>query len=253
LSIFGGMAAADVPRPHIGTQEWTDTEMLAYEKATLGFYITKHPLAQYEELVKSLSSVDTSGLSALAERYGRGNNNGGRNKGPTVVIGGLLSKIRPVAIRQGRSAGQKMLVLTIEDFVGSVEAIVFPDMLDRVRELLKPDSVLFFVGELDTRREEPCIRLNRVIPVNEARRTLTNRLVVSIRSMIADDVLPQLQQACAAHRGRCPLFFEVDTRNGERVVIQAGERAAVDSSEELILELGRLVGPDNVRCVGGRY
>jgi DNA polymerase-3 subunit alpha len=250
LSIFGGMAAADVPRPHIGTQEWTDTEMLAYEKATLGFYITKHPLAQYEELVKSLSSVDTSGLSALAERYGRGNNNGGRNKGPTVVIGGLLSKIRPVAIRQGRSAGQKMLVLTIEDFVGSVEAIVFPDMLDRVRELLKPDSVLFFVGELDPRREEPCIRLNRVIPVNEARRTLTNRLVVSIRSMIADDVLPQLQQACAAHRGRCPLFFEVDTRNGERVVIQAGERAAVDSSEELILELGRLVGPDNVRCVG---
>jgi DNA polymerase-3 subunit alpha len=37
LSIFGGMAADDVPRPHIGTQEWTDTEMLAYEKATLGF------------------------------------------------------------------------------------------------------------------------------------------------------------------------------------------------------------------------
>jgi DNA polymerase-3 subunit alpha len=250
LSIFGGMAATDLPRPRIGDQEWTDAEMLAYEKATLGFYITKHPLAQYEELVKTLSSVDTSGLGALAERYGHANNNGGRSKGPTVIIGGLLSKIRPVAIRQGRSAGQKMLVLTIEDFVGSVEAIAFPDMLDRVREFLKPDSVLFFEGELDTRREEPCIRLNRVIPLAEARRRLTRRLVVSLRSAAAADLLPRVRETCAAHPGRCPLYFEVDTRSGERAVIQAGEGAAIDSNDELVGQLGRLVGPENVRCVG---
>jgi DNA polymerase-3 subunit alpha len=250
LSIFGGLAAADVPHPRIGDEEWTDTEMLAYEKATLGFYVTKHPLTQYEELVKTMSSVDTSGLAGLAARYGRGNNDRGRNKGPTVILGGLLSKIRPVAIRQGRSAGKKMLVLTIEDFVGSVEAIVFPDTLDRFTEFLKPDSVLFFEGELDTRREEPCIRLNRIIPLAEARRRLTRRLVLSLHSAAAADLLPRVRQTCAAHRGRCPLYFEVDTQTGERVVIQAGDSTTVDSNDELIGQLGGLLGPENVRCVG---
>ena len=253
LSMFAALGAEDAPRPPIGTQEWPDAEMLAYEKATLGFFITKHPLAQYEQIVRDFSTVDTAGLSTLAARS-RGDEPGngyGRRAGQPVTLGGLLSKIRPVLIKQGRSAGKKMLVLTIEDFVGSTEAIVFPDSLEEMQPLLKPDAVLFVQGELDTRREEPSIRVNRVIPIERARRELAEKVIVTLRSAPATlDLLPMIQQACQTSRGRCAVFFEVATSEGERVVIRGGGGGGVDPSEDLLGKLGELVGEDRVRCCG---
>ncbi len=252
LSMFGGLAAAETPRPRLGAQEWTDAEMLAYEKATLGFYITKHPLTQYEQLVRALSSVDTAGLPALAARHGNGGNGGGRRRsGPPVVLGGLLSRLRTVAIKQGPSAGQKMIVLTIEDFAGSIEALVFPDLLDQVRSLLKPDSVVFIVGELDTRREEPSIRVNRVIPVADARRQLAEAVIVSLRAVPATlDLLPRVRSICHTYAGRCPVLFEIGLANGETPVIRAGNGMGVDPRDELLGELANVIGAPNVRCVG---
>ncbi|MBN2446255.1 MAG: DNA polymerase III subunit alpha, partial [Phycisphaerae bacterium] len=56
LNMFGGFGGDAPPAPVIGTQEWSDAEMLAYEKAALGFFITKHPLTQYEQLVRDFST-----------------------------------------------------------------------------------------------------------------------------------------------------------------------------------------------------
>jgi DNA polymerase-3 subunit alpha len=250
LTMFAG--DADAPRPAIGTQEWSDAEMLAYEKAALGFFVTKHPLTQFEDLIKEFSTVDTAGLAALAEQADRGNGeNRRRPAGPSVTLGGLISKIRPVAIRQGRSEGKKMLVLTIEDFAGSVEALVFPDSLEQLQPLLKPDAVVFIEGELDTRREEPSIRVNRVIPVDQARRHLARRVIVSLASSPATtDLLPAVRQICDRHRGPCDLLFEVTTTLGDQAIIQRRAQAGVDPSADFLAGLENLIGTGRVRCTG---
>ena len=83
----------------LGAEEWSDSEMLTYEKATLGFYITKHPLTQHADLIKAFGTTDTAALRASSD-----SDQGGRGGGPSVILGGLISKVRSVAIRNGRSA-----------------------------------------------------------------------------------------------------------------------------------------------------
>ncbi len=251
LNMFDDFAnGSEAPPPPIPAHEWSDTEMLAYEKATLGFFITRHPLTQYEQLVRYFSTTTTAGLAGVSASDGERN---GRNNGPSVRLGGLISKIRPVAIKQGRSAGKKILVLTFEDFEGSVEAVVFPDRLEAEEaSLIKPDQVVFIEGTIDTRREDPSIRAERIIPISDARQEFAISIVLRMaRGVHTPTDLERIHDVCRGARGRCPLYIEVETQDGYIATIRCGE-VHVRPDDATLAALRDLVGPENVVCVGPR-
>jgi DNA polymerase-3 subunit alpha len=241
LSMFGNFEQSVAPAPPpIGTEEWSDSEMLAYEKATLGFYITKHPLTQYEPLVRRFSTCDTAGLSNLPD-------------GTQVVLGGLVSKLRSVPIRNGRSAGKKLTVATIEDFAGSVEIVVFPDQQPAILLVLKPDAVVFVEGAVDRRREAPSIRTARVVPIEQARREYAREIVIRLRSGdVTAAAVPQILELCRTHRGACPVYFEVQLADGSIATVKGRESAAVQANDEFLAGVERLAGVEGVVCDGAR-
>jgi DNA polymerase-3 subunit alpha len=251
LDMFGDFgAAAPPPPPPIPSIEWTDAEMLTYEKATLGFYITKHPLTQYAELVQAFSTTDTAAVRTVGS-----NGNDRRGSSVTLTLGGLVSKIRTVVIRSGRSAGRKMLIAVIEDFVGSIEAVVFPDQLAETQALLKPDTVVFVEGSVDRRREEPSLRVTRIIPIAEARRWLTQHLLIRLRTTGGrSETLPELRDLCRRYHGKCPVVLQITSPEGWVTTIRPKRPglAAVDPCDAFLAELAALVGPDAVRCRGAR-
>ena len=248
LDMFGSFtAAAPPPRPRIGDEEWSDSEMLAYEKATLGFYITRHPLTQYAELVRLYSTTDTAAIRAAEGPRGRNGN--------SVVLGGLISKVRTRAVRQGPNAGKKLLIAVIEDFLGSLEMVVFPDQLGDALTLLKPDKVVFIEGSVDRRREEPSLRVSRIIPVEQARRLLSSHVLVKLHSTGGpSEQLERLRDLCRRHRGRCPLVLQVNSARGWIATIRpkAPAVSAVDPCDEFFTELDELLGLENVICGGAR-
>ena len=241
LNMFGGFeAAAPAPAPPIGSEEWSDSEMLAYEKATLGFYITKHPLTQYEALVRRFSTHDTSELVRLAD-------------GQQVILGGLVARVRSVPIRTGRSAGKKLVVATIEDFAGSTDVIVFPGQQDEALPVLKPDAVVFVEGAVDRRREEPSIRTARVVPIEHARAEYAREVVIQLRSGDTTlAALPALQQLFRRHRGNCPVYFEVGSPEGWTALVKAQEHAGVNPTEEFVDSVTKLPGVASVVSHGPR-
>jgi DNA polymerase-3 subunit alpha len=245
MDMFGAFTtAAPPPRVAIEPLEWSDAEMLAYEKATLGFYITRHPLAQYASLVQAFSTTDSAALRAPEDSR--------RGDSRQVVVGGLISRVRTVPIKNGRQAGKKLIVAVIEDFVGSIEATVFPDQLPEAQGLLKPDTVVFIEGSVDRRREEPSIRVSRVIGVEEARRKLSLSVVVTASNTPATlDSLGGLGGLCQTHSGKCPLFVQVRAAEGWVATLK-GRALGVDPSDELLHSLAKLVGPENVACRGPR-
>jgi DNA polymerase-3 subunit alpha len=241
LNMFGGFASAvPAPPPPIGHEEWTDSVMLAYEKATLGFYITKHPLAQYEDLIRRFSTADTAGLVRLSD-------------GHQVVLGGLVAKVRSVPIKTGRSAGKKLCIAAIEDFAGTTDIIVFPGQQDEALPVLKPDAVVFVEGAVDRRREEPSIRTARVVPIDRARQEYAREVVIKLASSPATaDILPVLQRLCRTHRGNCPVYFEVTSAAGWTATVKAQENGGVDPSAEFVGQVEALAGVQAVRCCGPR-
>ncbi len=241
LNMFGEFtAAAPAPPPPIGSEEWTDAEMLAHEKAALGFYITKHPLTQHAGLIQRFATAATADLRQLGDGY-------------RVVLGGLVSKVRSALIRTGRSQGKKLLIATIEDFVGVTEAIIFPDQLPQAQPLLKPDAVVFLEGEVDRRREEPSIRVSRVVPIDQARRLLAREVVIRLQSTGGPvENLAEVRDLCAAHHGRCPVYFEITSPEGWTATVKGQDGITVDPSDELLAGLQSLLGAENVLCCGPR-
>ncbi len=245
LHMFGAFTGDEAPpAPPIPNHEWTDAEMLAHEKAVLGFYITKHPLTQYAKLVERLSTADTSRLREMDD-------------GQRVILGGLVSRVRTVPIRQGRSAGKKLLIVLLEDFVGSVELIVFPDQQEHALPLLKPDRVVFIDGSVDRRREEPSVRVQQVIPIEEALAALSRAVVLKLRSnggagQVAEQTLPRIQRLLRAHPGNTPVVFQIRSDEGWQATIQPRVGGRVRADAALLAGLQEALGENAVLCQGAR-
>lgn len=231
MGLFGGAAAtADyAPQPRFSNAEWTEADMLAREKAVLGFYITKHPLAHCETLLSACGST-TADLSRLQD-------------GETVIIGGMITSMRTLVARNGRNSGQQMGVVMLEDLKGRTEAVVFPKELAAYRTMLIPDAVLFFEGNVDRKREEPSLRVSRVIPRDQAVTAFGKMLLLEIDDRV--DV-SRLAQLFRAHKGECRVYFNVATGDGLVAKIECHPGLRVTCSTELLRELGSLLGPERI-------
>jgi DNA polymerase-3 subunit alpha len=124
FSMFGGASPALAPPSGErmgegrvrGLPEWPEDERLRYEKETLGFYITGHPLNRYTDDIRQFATkgVATDTLWKFVDQ--------------TVEIGGIVSQIKKSKIKKGRNEGQMMAKFFLDDQAGSVEVVVFSDL-----------------------------------------------------------------------------------------------------------------------------
>ena len=210
--------------------------MLAREKAVLGFYITKHPLAKYERLLDACATSTTADLT----RY---------KDGDAVIVGGIVTNVRTVTTRTGRNAGKPIGVVTLEDLSGKTDAILFSEDLMRYRPLLVPDAVLFVEAVVDRKREEPSLRVSRVVPVDQATREFAKALLIDVTEGTPLDELTRLFQA---NRGECRVFLNVPTADGLVAQIECNPLIRVACTDELLGRLGALSPPGAVSMLSAK-
>ncbi|HYC89824.1 MAG TPA: DNA polymerase III subunit alpha [Thermoanaerobaculia bacterium] len=116
-SLFGMFAAAAPKTSQAQVRnapEWPEDERLKYEKETLGFYITGHPLSKYNEELKLFANASTDTLY--------------RHVDEVVNIGGIVSQIKKSKIKKGPNEGKMMAKFFLDDQAGTVEVVVFSDL-----------------------------------------------------------------------------------------------------------------------------
>ncbi|HEX9160896.1 MAG TPA: DNA polymerase III subunit alpha [Thermoanaerobaculia bacterium] len=120
-SLFGmaGVTPAAPPPPKWAAPngEWPDEEKLKYEKETLGFYVSGHPLNRYAEDLKIFASASTDTLY--------------RHVDETVMIGGIVSQMKRSKIKKGPNEGKLMAKFVLDDQYGSVDVVVFSDLYSK--------------------------------------------------------------------------------------------------------------------------
>ena len=242
LSFFGDLVPdAAAPEPALSTEEWSEAEMLAREKAALGFYITKHPLASYSDLVEACATATT------AELAGCGAN-------ARVVIGGVVTGLRTLITRNSRKPG-KMAVVTIEDFTGKVESLIFGEELERYQRFLTPDAVVFLRGTVDHRREKPSVRVEEVIPAAEAPFALTESLVLSLSPAdTPGGVLDRLIELLRAEHGNGPakpVYLDIGTGDHLVATVDCGRGLRVRCTPRFARQLCDLLGVERVTLLTG--
>jgi DNA polymerase-3 subunit alpha len=228
--LFGAAAAPDEPKlPDV--PEWPEDQLLAGEMETLGFYVSSHPLARHRELVKSYSTCTAAGVAEM-------------EAGTEVQIGGLISGLAPAVVRTGKSAGKKLLRLTLTDMGGKVRATAFPEELEKYGAQLRENAVVFIRGRVDLWNDERSLRVTEVIPVEEIRKTCSQRLVVILPPGAAgEQAIDRIHEAIHGRPGSCELYLLVTTGDGARVTLAAGSRFNFAPDPDVVAALERIAGP----------
>ncbi|HEY4639780.1 MAG TPA: DNA polymerase III subunit alpha [Thermoanaerobaculia bacterium] len=101
-------------RGRVEDAEYPDEEKLRYEKETLGFYVSGHPLNRYAEELKLFAGANTDTLYRFVDQ--------------TVNIGGIVSQMKKSKIKKGPNEGKMMAKFVLDDQFGSVDVVVFSDL-----------------------------------------------------------------------------------------------------------------------------
>jgi DNA polymerase-3 subunit alpha len=153
--------------------------------------------------------------------------------------------------KTGKNAGQKYVLFKFSDLTGSCEAVCFASDFERNREHLQNDEIVFVTGRVAFREDDPSLRVSQVTPIDKAREVFTGsvRLVVS-GSGLEEDLLLQVQEVLRAHPGPCPVFFEVETAQGRKVLVKAASEHFVSVSGRFIADIEEVLGSGHVKLAG---
>ncbi|MCH8050949.1 MAG: DNA polymerase III subunit alpha [Chloroflexi bacterium] len=128
----------------------TKQQRLTWEKELLGIYLSEHPFARASE---ELSALLDCNLVALNAEFAGGD----------VIIGGVVTAIRTLMTRDGRS----FIAATLEDQTGGIEVTVWPETLEATRDLWVDGNVLVISARVKLRDDRLSVAVNRAAPFTE--------------------------------------------------------------------------------------
>jgi DNA polymerase-3 subunit alpha len=201
-------APADPPVP---PGEFEQRELLAMEKETLGTYVTSHPLKGMREALRE--RVDCS-LGELATKEDRS----------MLTVGGLVGECKKLRTR----SGQDMMFAGLDDLAGSVEMLIFNQVLEASAEVLVPDTVVIAKGRLDHREggktsfivsEVARFEPDETTIAAARRRAKAPTEPFKLQLSPADfepSLIDELKTIFSSHPGECEVMLEMQTSTGPR-------------------------------------
>ena len=120
--------------------EFDLSEILQFEKEALGFYLSGHPLDEFREVM----NANITATSLSFNREAQTDREPLRDK-QQVTVGGIITGIK----NKITSKQQQMAFIEIEDMVGTIDVVVFPNTYQKKRELIRPDNKVFIFGSVD--------------------------------------------------------------------------------------------------------
>ena len=247
-SLFGGDDLGDAMRPPLPkVADWPQAQRLEEEKKILGFYFSGHPLADVREIVEGLSSRKIRELDQVGD-------------GMEVVTGAYVTALRATVTRE---RSEKMAVLSVEDFSGTTQIVVFPRTYERYKDLLKPDVVLFFRSKLKKDERGLSLAAEEVFTLDDAVQRYASALTITIndksepqnsKSELFSNRLESLVQLLQANSGSVQVWFQLDLKEGQSaptsVTVKAGSRLCVKPTTALFAGLHDRLPRGAVRVIG---
>ena len=154
-------------------KEMPKQKMLSLEKKHAGFYITEHPLDEYNAILDKelkITHIQEFLPEIIEDEYGNTEVRFSEKalRKHKVKIAGILSNVMTFYTKKDN---KPLSVFTIEDSTGSVDAVIFDDNRKNYLDLIKDDSILIIEGVLQVRNEKTQMVVNSMMPIEEAQRS----------------------------------------------------------------------------------
>jgi DNA polymerase-3 subunit alpha len=207
--------------------DWGEGERLGYEKESLGFFITGHPLERYRVELQQWATATTGRLPEMADRE--------------VTVGGIIAALRLIKTKKG----DRMASFILEDLEGGAEALVFPDTYKKVAGRLAEDQVVLVKGKAEVPEEgKPRLLVTDVLPLEQAKLAEARYVTIRVPMLQWDRKKGErLREILGAHKGECPVTLEIVRPDEFAVAVSSSAIYRVRPDSTLRDEVEALLGP----------
>ncbi|MEO5589909.1 MAG: DNA polymerase III subunit alpha, partial [Gemmatimonadaceae bacterium] len=242
VSMFGGAADGGAHKrvqqtlPNIAP--WTESVRLAREKEILGFYTSGHPLEPFTTECELFATQKVAGLGTWTTEG--------------MALGVVITAIKRQTSKRN---GAEYARLTIEDFSGSTEVMVFPEKWSAIADGVKCDIPVLLKGGYSRRdqdAENPQFVVESVTRLVELR--ANGQVMISITlsrdSALDPSMVRDLRAIVDAYPGTMPLELQYTNGNGLRATLRSRSLTLAVNNNALG-ELRSLLGENAVRVQRG--
>jgi len=247
VSLFGLAAdSGDEPShavrvlPNVGLM--AESERLTREKEILGFYISGHPLEPYRVECELFATHSVSQL--------------GKWCAEPLSLGVVVTSIKR---QTSKRSGAEFARLTVEDFSGSSEVLVFPESWGLLADRVRADIPVLMKGGYSKRDQEadtPTFIVESVTPFAELR--LNGHVSIAIELALGDSIVPDVMGDVRAvidahttpHSGAPPLELRWTDGDGTRAHLKS-RSLRLAATQAALTDLRALLGNERVRLVRG--
>ncbi|MDH7516052.1 MAG: OB-fold nucleic acid binding domain-containing protein, partial [Bacteroidota bacterium] len=207
---------------------------LALEKNVLGFYLSGHPLESWRVDIESIATVNLGEFDESLD-------------GTTVRAVGIVSAFRPKIDKKGKT----MAFLTLEDFTGRAECLVFEAAYRKFGSVISPEAALVVIGKVRGSGDSFSLIADEIYTLEQAIPRLTKSIVITLSANTTtqkqvEDGIRLLDEFCRT--GECPCFIRVSDGNGRSWNLFAKDHR-LRPSLDLLNRMREIFGRTAVRIV----
>jgi DNA polymerase-3 subunit alpha len=231
--LFGAQPAAVEPSvaalPEV--EEWPEHELLAAEYATVGFYVSGHPLAKYAGRLKELSVTELSAVET-------------RRNGEDVIVAGIVVNLRAMRSKKG----DRWAIVNLQDMTGVVDLLVFPEAFARLEEKLKAGTPLLIKGRINVEEVGTRVSVTDARFLEDAVEPAPSLMRIRLAmEAIDEDFLDRMDELFESKPGPCRVAFDLVKADGSVATLESERRVLPD--RELVERVADLCGQDAVQVL----
>jgi DNA polymerase-3 subunit alpha len=212
--------------------DWDARTTIQFEKETLGFYISGHPLDFYADQLSSICSADTQSIKEKREET-------------EVTLCGMLSVVKEVTTRKG----DRMAFLSLEDKEGLLEVVSFSETFLHAQPLLAKDEPLVVIGKVKHDEKGSKIVAERIITLEEAQVQTVESIRIRLQADGLDrDGLARLRHVLMDHPGDCKAFLHLTVRGKGEAVIALNSKLHVKPTASFFEEMKEHFGMNSIEA-----
>jgi DNA polymerase-3 subunit alpha len=223
-----------LPRPPLPeVEEWSAMDKLTAEKDLLGFYVSGHPLDRYRVQVEAMATHPFSQMSEAKD-------------GALIRAPGIITSVKRILTKKAKP----MAFVTLEDFTGSIEVIVFTEVLESAGKLIQEDKMVVVAGKVSTRENELAkLIAEEIVPLSSVIDQFHGNLMLELDADdMSNEFMDKLEDIFDQYPGSTQVFFRVKVNSGDSFNVQSN-KYRVSPHNQLVESLYGLLGYNRVKML----
>lgn len=234
-NLFDAGGAKILHRPALkATAIWSETDKLSRERSVLGFYVSGHPLFKYRDEIEGLATARLDQAQMVKPNS-------------SIRVCGIISDIKKKIDKRGNT----MAFVTIEDFTGKADCIVFSDAYQKYTSLLHIGSIVMMTGKNDGNEEAIKVIVNEIISIEDVRKKYSKGVIITINldTSTENDAF-ELVKLIERHQGNCQCLLNLSGSGLANNSIYLTRKYTVNPDRQFTDGVKKIFGQYAVRLKG---